>query len=163
MFRVTREIDFCYGHRLLNYPGKCRHLHGHNGKVLISFEASQLDDRGMVLDFGDIKRGVSAWIDEHLDHRMILHRDDPAAPLLAKLREPLVLLDVNPTAENIARVIAEYTANAGFQVVEVRLWETPRCSAAYCPEDASTGTIHVQEVNAECWNRSVSSPQEETR
>ena len=162
MFRVTREIDFCYGHRLLNYPGKCRHLHGHNGRVLITFEASQLDDRGMVLDFGDIKRAISGWIDEHLDHRMILNRDDPVVPLLQQLREPLVLLDVNPTAENIARVIAEYTANAGFPVVEVRLWETPRCSAAYCPEDAQGDTIHLQELNAECWNRSVSPQQEET-
>ena len=28
MYKVTREIHFCYGHRLLNYDGKCRHLHG---------------------------------------------------------------------------------------------------------------------------------------
>ena len=39
MFTVSREIDFCYGHRLLNYAGKCRHLHGHNGRVVIAFEA----------------------------------------------------------------------------------------------------------------------------
>ena len=36
MFRVTREIEFCYGHRLLNYEGKCRHLHGHNGRAVIT-------------------------------------------------------------------------------------------------------------------------------
>ena len=36
MFRVSREINFCYGHRLLNYPGKCCHLHGHNGKLTIT-------------------------------------------------------------------------------------------------------------------------------
>ena len=59
MFNVSREIDFCYGHRLLNYPGKCRHLHGHNGRVVITFEASGLDDRGMVLDFSEIKRMVT--------------------------------------------------------------------------------------------------------
>ena len=35
MFRVTQEIDFCYGHRLLNYGGKCRYLHGHNGRALL--------------------------------------------------------------------------------------------------------------------------------
>ena len=34
MFRVTKEIHFCYGHRLLNYDGKCRHLHGHNGRAV---------------------------------------------------------------------------------------------------------------------------------
>ena len=71
MFRVTREIDFCYGHRLLNYDGKCRHLHGHNGRAVIVFESPKLDDRGMVLDFSDIKQVVSRWIDENLDHRMI--------------------------------------------------------------------------------------------
>ena len=43
MFRVTREIQFCYGHRLLNYEGKCRHLHGHNGIAVISIEAESLD------------------------------------------------------------------------------------------------------------------------
>ena len=39
MFRVTREIDFCYGHRLLNYDGKCKYLHGHNGRAVITIES----------------------------------------------------------------------------------------------------------------------------
>ena len=43
MFRVTREITFCYGHRLLNYDGKCRHLHGHNGRADQTLEAPPLD------------------------------------------------------------------------------------------------------------------------
>ncbi len=81
MFSVSREIDFCYGHRLLNYAGKCRYLHGHNGRVVISFEAPSLDQRGMVLDFSEIKETVSRWIDDNLDHRMILNRDDPAVPV----------------------------------------------------------------------------------
>jgi len=59
MFRVSRQIDFCYGHRLLDYAGKCRHLHGHNGKAIITIEASGLDGRGMVLDFSEIERVVS--------------------------------------------------------------------------------------------------------
>ena len=79
MFTVSREIDFCYGHRLLNYAGKCRHLHGHNGRVVIAFEAADVDAHGMVLDFSEIKRVVSRWIDENLDHRMLLDRADPAA------------------------------------------------------------------------------------
>jgi len=133
MFRVSREIDFCYGHRLLNYEGKCRHLHGHNGRAIITIEASQLDARGMVLDFSDIKDVVSRWIDEELDHRMLLRRDDPVVPLLEGLGEPMHLMDVNPTAENIARLIFDYTAARRFPVVEVRLWETPRCYATYAP------------------------------
>ena len=131
MFHVTRELDFCYGHRLLNYAGKCRYLHGHNGKVLITLEASQLDARGMVLDFGDIKAAMNAWLDDNLDHRMILCRHDPAVELLKKLDEPMYLLDDNPTAENIAKLIFDITAAKGFPVVEVRLWETPKCYATY--------------------------------
>ena len=131
MFRVTREIDFCYGHRLLEYDGKCRHLHGHNGRAVIVIEAPKLNARGMVLDFNDIKRVVSQWIDDNLDHRMLLRRDDPAVELLQKLSEPLYLLDVNPTAENIAKLIFDFTIKSGFPVVETRLWETPRCFATY--------------------------------
>lgn len=129
MYRVTREIDFCYGHRLLNYDGKCRFLHGHNGRAVITIESPQLDHRGMVMDFSDIKRFVSTWIDENLDHRMLLRRDDPAIPALEKLGEPLYILDVNPTAENIARLIFDVTRREGFPIVEARLWETPNCYA----------------------------------
>lgn len=131
MFRVSREIDFCYGHRLLNYEGKCRHLHGHNGRAVITIEAESLDDRGMVLDFSDIKRVVSNWIDDNLDHRMLLHRDDPMVPVLQEMQEPTYLLDTNPTAENIAKLIFDFTREAGFPIVETRLWETPRCYATY--------------------------------
>lgn len=131
MYQVACEIDFCYGHRLLNYEGKCRHLHGHNGRVLITLESASLDPRGMVIDFGDIKQVVRTWIDANLDHRMILHRDDPAVPALRELGEPLHLLPTNPTAENIAQVIFEFARGAGFPVLETRLWETPRCYAIY--------------------------------
>jgi 6-pyruvoyltetrahydropterin/6-carboxytetrahydropterin synthase len=131
MFRVTREIDFCYGHRLLDYDGKCKFLHGHNGRAVITIESPRLDERGMVFDFAEIKRVVSNWIDENLDHRMILRRDDPARQPLEKLGEPLYLVDVNPTAENIARLIFDYAKGQHIPIVEVRLWETPRCFATY--------------------------------
>lgn len=131
MFRVTREIDFCYGHRLLNYNGKCKHLHGHNGRAIIAIEAEKLDERGMVLDFSDIKRVVAGWIDDNLDHRMLLQRDDPYVKIFQDLGEPLYLMDENPTAENIARLIHEFTASRGFPVVETHLWETPHCFATY--------------------------------
>lgn len=133
MYQVTRELTFCYGHRLLNYDGKCRHLHGHNGRAVITLEADELDDLGMVRDFSDIKRVVSAWIDEFLDHKMILHRDDPIVPLLQGREEPVFLLDHNPTAEAIARLIFDCAASSGYPVVEVRLWETDSCFATYRP------------------------------
>ena len=131
MFRVSREIDFCYGHRLLNYDGKCKYLHGHNGRAIITIESATLDERGMVLDFSDIKKVVSTWIDEQLDHRMLLQRTDPAVPLLQKMGEPLFLMDENPTAENIAKLIYHFTAESGFPIVECQLWESPRCFATY--------------------------------
>jgi 6-pyruvoyltetrahydropterin/6-carboxytetrahydropterin synthase len=134
MFTVSREIDFCYGHRLLDYAGKCRHLHGHNGRAIVVFEAGGLDARGMVLDFTEIKQIINAWIDENLDHRMILQRNDPAVPALEQLGEPLFLIDAPPTAENIARLIFAAAVERGFPVSEVRLWETPHCAAAYRAE-----------------------------
>jgi 6-pyruvoyltetrahydropterin/6-carboxytetrahydropterin synthase len=131
MFRVTREITFCYGHRLLDHDGKCRHLHGHNGRAVITLQSEELDRLGMVADFSVLKRIVGGWIDEALDHKMLLHRDDPALPLLRAQGEPVFVMEVNPTAENIARLIFDYTAGRGFPVVEVKLWETDSCYATY--------------------------------
>jgi 6-pyruvoyltetrahydropterin/6-carboxytetrahydropterin synthase len=131
MYRVTREIRFCYGHRLLNYDGKCRHLHGHNGRAVISLQAKELDPLGMVMDFTQIKHVVTDWIDETLDHKMLLHRDDPVLPFLRQLGEPVHVMEVNPTAENIARLIYDFAVGQGFPVVEVQLWETDHCYATY--------------------------------
>lgn len=133
MYKVTKEIEFCYGHRLLNYRGKCRHLHGHNGKLEIELAAKRLDARGMVRDFDEIKRSIQGWIDENLDHKMILHRKDPALPALRRLGEPLFLMDANPTAESLAKLIFEVAERLGFPVTAVTLWETPRSFATYQP------------------------------
>src|SRR5438477_618586 len=113
MFSVTRELSFCYGHRLLHYDGKCRHLHGHNGRAVITLATDKLDRLGMVADFSQIKRVVGGWIDENLDHRMLLCKDDPALPALRQQNEPLFVMDVNPTAENIAKAIYDFAAGQG--------------------------------------------------
>jgi 6-pyruvoyltetrahydropterin/6-carboxytetrahydropterin synthase len=134
MFRVTREIHFCYGHRLLNYDGKCRHLHGHNGRAVITLEGPSLDERGMVMDFSDLKRTVGEWIDNTLDHTMLLRNDDPVLPALQQRGERVHVLDVNPTAENIAKLIFDYAKSQGFRVIEVKLWETENCFATYTGE-----------------------------
>ena len=131
MFRVTREIHFCYGHRLLNYDGKCKHLHGHNGKAVIVLETANLDELGMVVDFSDIKRQVGAWVDQSLDHKMILHHSDPVLPELKRQGEPVFVVDVNPTAENIAKLIFDHAKEQGLPVVEVSLWETESSYATY--------------------------------
>lgn len=130
-YKVTKELYFCYGHRLLDYRGKCAHPHGHNGKVEIELSSTELDQRGMVYDFSDIKDKIQSWIDKELDHKMILCQRDPLVSALQQLGEPFYLLKTNPTAENLAKLIYDYAAAEGFPVSEVRLWETERSFAAY--------------------------------
>jgi len=137
MYQVTREISFCYGHRLLNYDGKCKNLHGHNGLAVITIQADKLDSLGMVMDFSDIKKVVSKWIDDTLDHRMLLHKDDPVVQFLLEQKEPIKLVDANPTAEYIAKMIFDFVKSQKFPVIEVKLWETPSCYATYKEDPAA--------------------------
>lgn len=130
-FRITVQIHFCYGHRLLDYDGACAHPHGHNGLVEIELESRDLDRRGMVVDFGDVKREMKGWIDERLDHQMLLRKDDPLVAWLDEQGEPRYLMDDNPTAENIAREIFRHAEEKGFPVSAVRLWETATSFATY--------------------------------
>ena len=135
MYSVTKRLDFCYGHRLLDYDGICKHPHGHNAVVEIEVQTETLDRRNMVCDFSDIKRVVKGWIDQELDHKMILRRDDPLVQLLQQLGEPMFLVDTNPTVERIARLIFDYARAQGFPVVRVKVWETPTSLAEYRPND----------------------------
>ena len=138
-YSVTKVIQFCYGHRLLNYDGKCRYLHGHNGTVEIELGSERLDQRGMVRDFGEIKQTIQTWIDRELDHKMLLCRKDPVIPVLQRMGEPLFLMEENPTAEAIAELIFTYAASQGFPVTLVRLWETDRSGATYRRASARDG------------------------
>ncbi len=131
MYSVTKKIEFCYGHRLLDYDGICKHPHGHNAVAEIEVRTDNLDLRNMVCDFSDIKRVVKGWIDKELDHKMILRHDDPLVKPLQALGEPIYLLDSNPTVERIARLIYEKTRDLGFAVMEVRVYETPSSYASY--------------------------------
>ena len=139
MYSVTKRIDFCYGHRLLDYDGICKHPHGHNASVEIEVRTAELDHRNMVCDFSDIKRIVKGWIDRALDHQMILRRDDPLVGPLQALGEPVFLVESNPTVELIARLIFNYTREQGFNVVKVRVWETPTSFASYTGTDVGSG------------------------
>ena len=131
MYRVSKSVSFCYGHRLLNYQGKCRHLHGHNARAVITLERDSLDERGMVEDFSELKRLVWAWLDSEIDHTLLLHKDDPILPLLQDSGERVMVTEENPTAEVLARMIYEYVAAKGFPVTDVTLWETETSYASY--------------------------------
>lgn len=131
MYLVTKRIDFCYGHRLLDYDGVCKHLHGHNAVVEVDVRAERLDGRNMVADFSDIKRLVKGWIDRELDHKMILRHDDPLVAPLQAAGEPIYLLDSNPTVERIAKLIFDKSRELGLDVAAVRVWETPTSKTEY--------------------------------
>lgn len=131
MFTVRKEIHFCYGHRLLNHQGKCRHLHGHNATAVIHLEVEELDSLGMVCDFADIGDYVKTWLTAELDHNMLLNQDDPILPALQQSGERVYVMDSNPTAENIAKLIFDYVAQGGYPVTLVTLYETASASASY--------------------------------
>ena len=124
MYRVSKSVSFCYGHRLLNYHGKCQHLHGHNARAVITLQSETLDARGMVEDFSDLKRLVWEWLDSEVDHTLFL-------PLLQDSGERVRMTQENPTAEVIAKMIYEYVAAKGFPVTDVTLWETETSYASY--------------------------------
>ena len=118
MYSVTKRIDFCYGHRLLDYDGICKHPHGHNAVAEIEVRTGELDGRNMVCDFSDIKRVVKGWIDRELDHKMVLRHDDPLVKPLQQLKEPVYVVDSNPTVELIARMIFDYAIGQGLPLCE---------------------------------------------
>ena len=138
MYVVTKRIDFCYGHRLLDYDGVCKHPHGHNAVVEVDVRADRLDQRNMVADFSDIKKIVKSWIDRELDHKMILRHDDPLVKPLQALGEPVYILDSNPTVERIAKLIFDKSREQGLEIVAVRVWETPTSRTEYSEPGEAT-------------------------
>ena len=140
MYSVTKRIDFCYGHRLLEYDGICKHPHGHNAVAEVEVRAKSLDAREMVCDFSEIKRVIKGWIDRELDHKMILRHDDPLLEPLQQLGEPVFVVDHNPTVEHIAQLIFDQAKDQGFPVVRVTVWETPTSFATYGPSQPTDTT-----------------------
>lgn len=131
MYSVSKTFSFCYGHRLMNDPGKCGGLHGHTAKATIVIEADELDKLGMVCHFDQLKEKIGTWIEENLDHRMLLAEGDPLTKLLHEQGERVVTLAGNPTAENIAKMLFDETKAAGLPVSEVEIWESPTSKATY--------------------------------
>ena len=134
MFKVTESLDFCYGHRLLRYKGKCAHLHGHNGRLEVTVQARDLDSQSMVADFSAIEKVVRTFVEKNLDHKLLLSKEDPLVEVLRAQQEPLYVMDDDPTAEAIARLVYDQVRTAGLPVSEVRLYETPTSVASYAPE-----------------------------
>lgn len=92
MYSITKDFEFCYGHRVwtqalnkelaVNDQCKCRHLHGHQGKITIKLEADTLENN-MVTDFHHLN-WFKVWLDQYFDHKMILDANDPLLNVLLK-------------------------------------------------------------------------------
>jgi 6-pyruvoyltetrahydropterin/6-carboxytetrahydropterin synthase len=125
--RYTLKIvaDFASAHTLRDYPGACARMHGHNWKVEVEVQASQLDAIGMGVDFKVIKRATRG-IAERLDHRYLNDL------------EPFAW--INPTAENIAAYFhRELSAQLNSPIIRVHavtLWETERACVRYVEEQS---------------------------
>jgi 6-pyruvoyltetrahydropterin/6-carboxytetrahydropterin synthase len=147
--QITRRLEFDAGHRIPDHQSQCRHLHGHRYALEITLAGTVLNtagnsENGMVMDFSRIKTLARQYIVDAWDHAFLAYRGDTAiVEMLAAIPDhKTVLLDVVPTAENLARVAFEtldplYQASYGNQLrlERVRLYETPNCWADACRGD----------------------------
>jgi 6-pyruvoyltetrahydropterin/6-carboxytetrahydropterin synthase len=135
---VTRRLEWDMGHRVPEHGGKCRTPHGHRYAAEVAVRGP-IGHEGFVLDFGEIKERLGAWIDGHLDHTTAYQRGDVVMEAFAAINaaaglRPFVALERPPTAE----VLAEYIGTAAqkllaAEVVRVVVWETPNCWATWIP------------------------------
>lgn len=114
-------------HTLWGYDGKCRNIHGHNYKLFVTVEGTPMDDspkRGMIMDFGDIKRLAEKHIVEPFDHAFVVPEGSPFDHTEGT---KLVVLPFQPTCENLlmhfASLLQPHIPN-GIRLHSLRLHET---------------------------------------
>ena len=120
MYELKILTQFSAAHRLENFYGKCEALHGHNWKVEVLLQGRELDDAGLLMDFGVVKARVNEVLEE-IDHKY--------------LNELPAFKDQNPSSENLARYLFERLAavlnRSGAQVSRVNVWESDTSCASY--------------------------------
>jgi 6-pyruvoyltetrahydropterin/6-carboxytetrahydropterin synthase len=121
MFEVMIERHFSSAHQLRGYRGKCENLHGHNYKIEIYARGRELNNIGLLVDFVELKDAADEVV-QYLDHRNINEL-------------PPFDVELNPSAENLARYILERVAShvvdKRVQIYKVRCFETPTSVATY--------------------------------
>jgi 6-pyruvoyltetrahydropterin/6-carboxytetrahydropterin synthase len=123
MFEVRQETAVAAAHQLRLSPGEGERLHGHNWRIVAVIRCRELDSRGMVVDFNDLGTELRRLVEpyEHVFLNEIRPYDD-----------------INPTAENIAKVVAEGLGarldDDRVRVERVEVWETDTCGAIYYRE-----------------------------
>jgi 6-pyruvoyltetrahydropterin/6-carboxytetrahydropterin synthase len=120
MFEMGVRAEFAAAHALRDYHGPCERLHGHNYQVELVIAGDALDDRGLLLDFSDLKKHLAVVIDA-LDHQCL--NDLPP------------FADLSPTSEVLARHIFTSLRPAieglGLSLRRATVWETTRAWATY--------------------------------
>jgi len=138
---ITKEFKWEMGHRLVHHTGKCYNVHGHNYVAHVTIEGN-LEKNGFVLDFGILKEIVKQWIDDNLDHAMMLNAEDPLCVKFDEMsyylttfgdqKRPLKLIQVpfEPTAETIALFLIGHIKKPleerypNVKLKRVKIWET---------------------------------------
>lgn len=90
MFEISIQSIFSAAHRLRHYHGNCESLHGHNWKVSVTVEASELNPVGLGIDFRELKQKTGTILAQ-LDHRC--------------LNEHPYFKNINPSSEHIAQFL----------------------------------------------------------
>ena len=131
------------GHRQWRDKGHCSYVRGYGRYVRLTFEATKLDERGWVMDFGDLK-DVKSWIESEWDHRTLIAADDPAIPEL-KILEEVGGINLNilpegylPGIEESCRYlydklnpVIQRKTNNRVEITRVEIWETEKNQAEY--------------------------------
>lgn len=137
---VSKETQFDTGHRVPGHRSKCRHPHGHRYRVRATCVGEIVTtpgapDEGMLVDFGDLKTMLTQLVHDRFDHAFVVHADDVAMRTALSYGDPdwkVVVFDAVPTAENLARWIADTLDVAiterylgQLALTRVDVWETP--------------------------------------
>lgn len=147
---ITRKGSFDSGHRVMNERMKCFNIHGHTYLYELEFEFNEMEEIGYAIDFKELKRVGCQWIDDVLDHGMILNPEDKA--LIATTEHYgskmwLITLNgfgnyCNPSVENIAKEIflameVLFQSYKYLHIHKITLYETPNCFTTCTKESIS--------------------------
>jgi len=135
--RLTREFIFQMAHALDAYDGKCRNIHGHNYRLLVTVEGTPIPDdgtpkQGMVMDFGDLQRIVEERIIAPFDHALVLHERSPYLEALRSIDSKLATTPFQPTCENLLLHFARLLDGAfpeGVSLHKLQIYETEKSCA----------------------------------
>ncbi len=137
MYYLRSEEKFDAAHFLYDYNGKCRNIHGHCWRVITEICSEKLSDetqtRGMIIDFGDLKRTLKELCDE-FDHALIYEENTLRPATLAAFADEnfkTCRVSFRPTAENFAKYFFDRLKEKGFAVHRVDVYETQKNCAAY--------------------------------